>query len=281
MAHRAIDVAHRRGSMSVPITGVVLAGGRGSRLAPLTDNLSKHLLPVGEKTLIERVIDGLVAADITDILLVIDDRNASDYMRVLEDGTPVRLRSLAYVWQPDDCRGLPSAIGQVRHHVSTEKFIVACGDVLVDGNIREPIEDFLRQRAGARLIGMRTPDTAGYSPLRITGDLVQEIGDKNRNDHAAGCIDVGYYMYHRDVFDLIDKLHPSSRDETEIWDLNRAYVRRHQLKCSVVSCWWADVGESIDTYQRVQRRYAGARADEVPHPGRGNSWSRRRDSRPA
>jgi glucose-1-phosphate thymidylyltransferase len=242
--------------MKSPITGVVLAGGRGTRLAPLTDETSKQLLPIGGKTLVERVLDQLTAAGVVDALLVIDERHACDFMRLLEDGAKAGLRSLAYVWQSAEGRGLPSAIRQVRHLVGTEKVIVACGDVLIEDGIRGPVEDFSRQDAGARIIAMSTPDTAGYSSLRIDGDVVRDIGDKDRGDHVSGYIDLGYYMYHIDVFEMIDGLHPSSRGETEIWDLNRAYVRRQQLKCSAVSGWWADVGESLEAYERAHGRYA-------------------------
>lgn len=240
------------------VTGVVLAGGRGTRLAPLTDRTSKQLLPVGGRALIERVIGKLVQAGVEDVLLVIDERHASQFMGLLEDGGGADLRSLAYVWQPAHGSGLPSAIRQVRHHLTGDKFLVACGDVLFEDGIKEAVDAFRDQESGARIITVRTPDTAGYSPLRVAGDRVLGIGDKNRGLHTEGHIDLGYYLYHSEVFDLIEGLRPSDRGETEIWDLNRIYVSRRDLRCSIISGWWADVGESIETYRSVDGRYADA-----------------------
>jgi glucose-1-phosphate thymidylyltransferase len=237
------------------VTGVVLAGGRGSRLAPLTDQTSKQLLPVGGKTLVLRAIGQLVDAGIADVLLVIDERHASQFMGTIRDGRALGLRSLAYVWQSPAGEGLPSAIAKVEHHVRTEKLLVACGDMLVEDGIAQAVADFAEQPSGARLLGAWVDDHAGYTPLRVDGDGVLEILDQDRKRHAAGYMDIGFYFYHRDVFDRIKPLRPSLRGETEIWDLNRAYVRRGELSYTEVRGWWADVGGSLAVYRDADRRY--------------------------
>lgn len=251
---RAVNVRSRQAG-DAEIAGVVLAGGRGTRLSPRTDVTNKHLLPVGREPMVVRAIRQLVAADVQDVLLVIDECHASEFMAALRGGRELGLRSLVYVWQPACGRGMPSAIGMVEHALRAEKLIVACGDVLIDANIADVLTAFRRQRRGARMVGVWTADTAGFSRLVVRDGLVTEILDKDRDRHVPGLVDLGFYLYHHDVFDLIRQLKPSARGETEIWELNRAYAARGQLPLSEVSGWWADVGESLDAYDRVQDRY--------------------------
>lgn len=241
------------------VTGVVLAGGRGTRLAPLTRSTSKQLLPVDGKPLVVRAISQLRDAGVRDVLLVIDDRHATEFLRVVRDGSELGLRSMAYVWQPPTAPGLPSAIQRVEHLVRTRKFVVACGDVLLEADLRTALADFLRQPAGARMLSIKVPDTAGQTPLDVDGERVVGMLDKNPTRHVGGYMDLGFYFYHRDVFDAIRSLRPSARGETEIWDLNRIYIRRGALRFTEVSGWFADVGASVETYRQVDRRYASFR----------------------
>jgi glucose-1-phosphate thymidylyltransferase len=237
------------------IAAVVLAGGQATRLHPLTAHTNKHLLPVGGEPLVARAIRQLAAAWIGDVLLVIDERHAGEFMAALGDGSRLGLRSLAYIWQPAGGRGMPTAIGMAEHHVGTEKFIVACGDVLVEADLGDAVADFLNQDKGARIVGTHAPDSAGYSPLVVDGDRVEAILDKDPGQHRSGYVDLGFYLYHHDVFDTIRTLRPSPRGETEIWDLSRAYLANRQLAFSEVSGWWADVGAGLDTYDHVNGRY--------------------------
>lgn len=238
--------------MTAEIVGVVLAGGRGTRLRPLTESTNKHLLPVGGEPMVARAIRQLVTAGVRDALLVIDECQASAFMAVLRRGHELGLRSLAYVWQPPEGKGMPWAIGMAEHVVRSEKFIVACGDVLIDANLAPVLAMFRRQDKGARLVGTWTADTAGFSPLDVCDGRVTAIHDKDRGRHGPGLVDLGFYLYHHDVFDLIRGLAPSDRGETEIWELNRAYAARNQLAFSEMSGWWVDAGESRDTYATVR-----------------------------
>jgi glucose-1-phosphate thymidylyltransferase len=240
---------------SLEIRGVVLGGGRGTRLYPLTAETSKHLLPIGDRPLIVRVIEQLLAADIKDILLLIDQRFASQFMEILKDGSHLGVRSLAYIWQPPEGKGLPTAISQVKPFIKDGKIIVACGDVLIENGIRNPVEDFIKQDTGARLTGVFAKDTAGYSPLEVNDEIVRKILPKDKNRHEPGLIDLGIYMYHPDVFYHISHLIPSVRGETEIWDLNQRYADQGKLNVTVIDGWWSDVGGSIETYFEAYEKY--------------------------
>ena len=241
---------------SLQTTGLILAGGRGTRLHPLTAETSKQLLPVGDKPLVLYAVENLLRAGIKDILLLIDDRHASQFMQLLHDGSHLGVRSLSYIWQPQEGKGLPSAIGRAENFVKDGKLVVVCGDVIAENGISTPVESFRRQRSGARLVGVEVPDTAGYSPLITRGGKVLNILPKDKGRHQAGLIDLGIYMYHPDVFGIIPELPVSPRGETEIWDLNRRYIEKGQLRYTVVDGWWSDVGGSIKNYFEAHERYA-------------------------
>ena len=240
---------------SLEVKGLVLGGGRGTRLYPLTAETSKHLLPVGDKPMVVRVVEQLLEADVKDILLLIDERYASQFMQVLKDGSHLGVRSLAYIWQPPEGRGLPSAISQMENFVNDGKIVVACGDVLVEQGINRPVSDFMKQERGARLTVTHLEDTAGYSPLEVQEDNVRQILPKDKQRHEPGLIDLGIYMYHPDVFQNIKNLVPSARGETEIWDLNDIYSKNGELKYTAIDGWWSDVGGGIETYLEAHRKY--------------------------
>lgn len=238
------------------VTGVVLGGGKGTRLYPLTADTSKHLLPIGDKPMISRVIGQLSTAGIKNMLLLIDQRYASQYMDALRDGSHLGLTSLSYIWQDPDGKGLPTAIGKVAHQVRDSKIVIACGDVLVENGIKKPVSDFMQQQLGARMVAAHTEDSAGYSPLATDGARVTAILDKDASRHQAGPVDIGTYMYHSDVFERIADLKPSERGETEIWELNRTYIAEGTLEFTQIDGWWSDTGGSITAYQEAHERYS-------------------------
>lgn len=240
---------------SLEVKGLVLGGGRGTRLYPLTAETSKHLLPVGDKPMVVRVIEQLLEVDVKDILLLIDERYASQFMQVLKDGSELGVRSFAYIWQHPDGKGLPTAISKMENFVNDGKIVVACGDVLVEEGIQRPVSDFMKQDRGARLTVAQMEDTAGYSPLETHADIVSTILSKDKQRHMPGLIDLGIYMYHRDVFENIRLITPSSRGETEIWDLNNIYARKGELMYTAIDGWWSDVGGGIETYLDTHKRY--------------------------
>lgn len=238
------------------IKGVVLGGGRSTRLAPLTETTSKQLLPVGDKPMISRVINQLSSAEIRDVCLLIDQRHASQYLDTLRDGSELGLRSLSYVWQDPEGKGLPTTISKVHHHIGDSKLIVACGDVLFDDSLEKPIEHFLKKRIGAHAVGAFMSDSVGYSPFITEGHKVKNILDKNKDRHTPAVVDIGTYMYTPDVFSRIDSLKPSERGETEIWDLNRSYINDGTYTYSAIDSWWIDAGGSLDLYEEANEHFS-------------------------
>jgi glucose-1-phosphate thymidylyltransferase len=243
-------------AISREVAGVILGGGRGTRLKPLTDSTNKHLLPIGGKPMIVRCVEQLLKADVRDILVLIDEKYASLFMDVLKDGSHLGARSLSYVWQPTDGKGLPTAIGQVAPHTRSRKIVVACGDVLVEKGVSDPVRDFLGQESGARMAVTYTADSAGYSVLVTEGEKIVDIREKNTNLHVPALIDIGVYMYGPDVFSKISDLAPSLRGETEIWDLNMKYSAEGNLRYTAVGGWWSDTGSDLKTYREANDHYA-------------------------
>jgi|CXWL01.1.fsa_nt_gi glucose-1-phosphate thymidylyltransferase len=241
--------------MNKEIVGLILGGGRGTRLSPLTNRTSKHLLPIGGMSMIARVMRQLTNAGVLDQLLLIDERFASDFMDTIRDGSQLGLRSLSYIWQPPEGKGLPTAISKVENLVQDRKMVVACGDVLIEESILKPVSDFSSQDGGARLISTNLADTAGYSELKTDGELVLDIKPKDKTKNTPGLIDLGVYMYHSDVFEKIKRLKPSDRGETEIWDLNQVYANNRSLYHTTVDGWWSDAGGNIETYLKANERY--------------------------
>lgn len=241
--------------MDKKIVGIILGGGRGTRLYPLTSNTSKHLLPIGNLPMITRVMKQLTDAGVLDQILLIDDRFASDFMNIVKDGSDLGLKSLSYVWQPSEGKGLPTAISKIEGLVQERKMIVACGDVLIEEGILKPVDDFLNQKNGARLISTKVDNTSGYSELETHMDRVSYIKPKEKTKNNSGLIDLGVYMYHSDVFEKIKKLRPSNRGETEIWDLNQAYADTKRLYHTTVNGWWSDAGGNIETYLKADEHY--------------------------
>lgn len=237
------------------IQGVILAGGKGTRLQPLTNENNKQLLRVGDKPLVFYAIDQLVRADVRDIFMVIDERHGSQFMAAIRDGRHLGVERLAYIWQPAEGHGLPTAINRVEGFVR-DKFVVACGDVIIEEGITPAVEKFREQRDGARVVATYQEDSAGYSPLEVVDDRVVQIHSKDKGRHIPALIDLGCYLYTREVFDRIAALTPSARGETEIWDLNKTYVDEGTFHCTQVGGWWSDVGTSLETYCEAHNRYS-------------------------
>jgi glucose-1-phosphate thymidylyltransferase len=237
------------------ITGLVLAGGRGTRLYPLTAVTNKNLLTVGRQPLILYAIGQLLEAGVRDILVLIDHLHADQFMRVLQDGSQLGLASLAYIWQPEHDKGLPAAIKQAEPFIQTEKLVVVCGDVIAEDGINDAVTDFVKQSSGARIVATRASDTAGYSLLDTAKSQVTRIHSKDKNRHVPGLIDLGFYMYHADVFSKIRRLRQLTEGRLEIWDLNEQYIQQSQLAVSLIEGWWSDVGGSLEHYLAAHKRY--------------------------
>jgi glucose-1-phosphate thymidylyltransferase len=227
--------------------GVVLAGGLGTRLLPLTRVTNKHLLPVYNKPMIFYPIQTLVNAGITDIMIVTGGSNAGDFLRLLGNGEEFGLQRMHYTYQKNE-GGIADALRLARHFVGDDKVVVILGDNFVQGSIRKAVEDFERQPEGAKIFLKEVSSPQEFGVAELQGDRVVRIIEKPKDPPSSYAV-IGIYMYPPDVFDICDTLKPSGRGELEITDVNNEYIRRGCLTYEILEGWWADCG-SFDALLR-------------------------------
>lgn len=227
--------------------GVVLAGGLGTRLLPLTRVTNKHLLPVYNKPMIFYPIQTLVNAGITDIMIVTGGSNAGDFLRLLGNGEEFGLQRMHYTYQKNE-GGIADALRLARHFVGDDKVVVILGDNFVQGSIRKAVEDFERQPEGAKIFLKEVSNPQEFGVAELQGDRVVRIIEKPKDPPSSYAV-IGIYMYPPDVFDICDTLKPSDRGELEITDVNNEYIRRGCLTYEILEGWWADCG-SFDALLR-------------------------------
>lgn len=226
--------------------GVVLAGGGGTRLYPLTRITNKHLLPVYNKPMIYYPIQTLVNAGITDILIVTGGNNAGDFLRLLGNGREFGLKHINYTYQ-ERAGGIAEALGLAEHFVDGQKVVVILGDNIIEGNILRAVRAFQEQERGAKVLLKEVPDPENYGVPVLEGDRIARIEEKPSKP-ATNYAVLGIYMYDPTVFDIIRTLKPSGRGELEITDVNNAYIESGAMTWDVLEGWWADAGASIDAY---------------------------------
>jgi glucose-1-phosphate thymidylyltransferase len=228
------------------VKGVVLAGGSGSRLSPLTRITNKHLLPVYNQPMVYYPMQLLVSAGIDQILVVTGGNHAGEFLPLLADGSAFGLKQVNYTFQERPA-GIADALGLARHFVAEDAVCVVLADNIFEYSIRAAVERFVKQGHGARILLARVTRPQNYGVPVFEGDRIVRIEEKPtepRSDYAvAGC-----YLYNNDVFDIASKLQPSKRGELEITDVNNAYVARGDLRYEVLDGYWADCGESFDSY---------------------------------
>jgi len=234
--------------------GVILAGGLGTRLWPLTKITNKHLLPVYSKPMIYYPIECLVRAGITDIMIVTGGNSAGDFIRLLENGEEFGLKRLHYAYQKGE-GGIAEALGLAREFVEGRKVCVILGDNILERSIRSAVDDFKRQAAGAKVFLKEVPNPQAYGIAEVKAGRITRITEKPKKPKSNMAV-IGVYMYPADVFDIIPKLKPSARGELEITDVNNHYVSAGAMTCEVVKGWWADAGESIDSWIEANRLVA-------------------------
>ena len=230
----ANDVSSRQ------IKGIVLAGGTGSRLFPLTKITNKHLLPIYDRPMIYYPIQTLVDAGIQDILIVTGGRNSGDFLRLLGNGKEFGLKHINYTYQEGE-GGIADALALAEHFADGEKVCVVLGDNIIEGNIREAVEQFRRQPGGAHLFLKQVVDAERFGVAEIMNDRVVSIEEKPNKPKSNYAV-TGIYMYDNTVFDKIQTLVPSGRGELEITDVNNAYIRDGNLTFSKLEGWWTDAG---------------------------------------
>jgi glucose-1-phosphate thymidylyltransferase len=222
------------------LKGVVLAGGLGTRLRPLTSVTNKHLLPVYNQPMIYYPIQTLVNAGITDIMVVTGGNSAGDFLRLLGNGKAFGLKRMNYAYQEGE-GGIADALSLVEHFAGEEPVCVVLGDNIIEGNILSAVNAYLQQGGGAKIILKKVPDPQRFGVPRLDGSKVLQIDEKPsvpQSDYAV----IGIYMYDGKVYDIIRSLVPSGRGELEITDVNNAYIARNQMTWEELEGWWTDAG---------------------------------------
>ena len=220
--------------------GVVLAGGLGSRLRPLTAVTNKHLLPVYNQPMIFYPIQTLVNAGITDIMIVTGGNSAGDFLKLLGNGKAFGLKHLNYTYQEGE-GGIAAALSLVEHFASGEPVCVVLGDNIIQGNIRAAVDTYREQGRGAKILLKRVTDPQRFGVPQLDGQRVVKIEEKPAEPKSEYAV-IGIYMYDERVFEIIRVLKPSGRGELEITDVNNAYIERGEMTWDVLEGWWSDAG---------------------------------------
>ena len=220
--------------------GIILAGGLGSRLFPLTKVTNKHLLPVYNKPMIYYPVETLVQAGVRDILLVTGGNSAGEFLRLLGNGKPFGLKHINYTYQEGE-GGIAQALALAEHFVDGERMVVILGDNIVEDNIAPYLDRFRKQKSGGRLLLKKVPDPQRFGVAEFRGRKVVKIAEKPKKPKSRYAV-VGVYMYDAEVFEIIRTLKPSGRGELEITDVNNRYLERGLLDYDFLKGYWTDAG---------------------------------------
>lgn len=236
--------------------GIVLAGGTGSRLFPLTKITNKHLLPIFDRPMIYYPIQTLVDAEIRDILIVTGGRNSGDFLRLLANGKEFGLKHINYTYQEGE-GGIADALALAEHFADGEKICVVLGDNIIEKDIRAAADRFRKQSRGAHILLKEVPDAERFGVAEVNGDRITGIEEKPNAPKSNYAV-TGIYMYDSTVFDKIKTLVPSRRGELEITDVNNAYIREGTMTFSYLDGWWTDAG-TFDSLLRAANLAADSR----------------------
>lgn len=220
--------------------GVVLAGGTGSRMFPLTKITNKHLLPIYNKPMIYYPIQTLVDAGITDIMIVTGGRNSGDFLRLLGNGKEFGLKHIHYTYQEGE-GGIADALNLAEHFADGQKLCVILGDNIIESNIKEAADAFRQQERGAKILLKEVHDAERFGVAELKDGKIAGIEEKPRQPKSNYAV-TGIYMYDETVFDKTRVLVPSGRGELEITDVNNAYIREGSLTYGFLDGWWTDAG---------------------------------------
>ncbi len=220
--------------------GIILAGGLGKRLEPLTRITNKHLLPIFDKPMIYYPLLTLIEAGIKDILLVTGGNNAGDFLRLLGNGSEFGLKHLNYTYQKGE-GGIAEALRLAKHFAEDEKIIVILGDNILEKGIKKYVNNFKKQGKGAKVLIKKVHDPQRFGVVELNGDKIISIKEKPKKP-KSNYIVTGIYMYDSQVFDIIETLKPSGRGELEITDVNNAYTKKSHLTYDILEGWWTDAG---------------------------------------
>ena len=220
--------------------GIVLAGGLGSRLFPLTRITNKHLLPVFDQPMIYYPIRCLVEAGIHDILVVTGGSSAGDFLKLLRNGTEFGLSRIHYAYQEGE-GGIAAALSLAEDFADKEPVCVVLGDNILENSIAAFVKKFRHQGSGAKILLSEVPDPQRFGVPVIEDDRILRIEEKPADPKSSYAV-IGVYMYDNRVFEIIKTLKPSGRGELEITDVNNQYIEGGDLTWDVIDGWWTDAG---------------------------------------
>ena len=235
--------------------GVVLAGGTGSRLFPLTKITNKHLLPIYDRPMIYFPIQTLVEAGIADIMIVTGGRNSGDFLRLLANGKEFGLKHIHYTYQEGE-GGIADALALAEHFADGHKICVILGDNIIEGSIRAAADSFRNQDRGAHILLKEVHDAERFGVAEVDDGRILSIEEKPQRPKSNYAV-TGIYMYDATVFDKIKTLVPSRRGELEITDVNNAYIAEGSMTFSFLEGWWTDAG-TFDSLLRATNLVANS-----------------------
>ncbi len=238
--------------------GVILAGGTGSRLFPLTKVTNKHLLPVFNRPMIFYPLECLVRAGIRDILIVTGGRHSGDFLKLLGNGKEFGLKHINYTYQEGE-GGIAEALSLAEYFAAGEKICVVLGDNLIEKNIGRAVRDFEKQPSGAKILLKKVPDPERFGVPVFEGNRIVRIEEKPEVPKSPYAV-TGIYFYDPQVFEIIKTLKPSERGELEITDVNNGYIARGEMTWHELEGWWTDAG-TFESLLRASNLVARTRAN--------------------
>jgi glucose-1-phosphate thymidylyltransferase len=227
--------------------GVILAGGLGTRLHPLTKITNKHLLPIFDRPMIYYPLQTLVDAGIEEILLVTGGNNAGDFLRLLGNGKEFGLRHLNYTYQEGE-GGIAEALGLAEYFADGDPIVVILGDNIIEKSIKVAVDKFRHQGVGAKILLKEVEDPWRFGVAELDGERVVRIVEKPK-EPKSNTVVTGIYMFDSHVFDIVKTLKPSDRGELEITDVNNRYIEKGQMTYEVLEGWWTDAGTFESLYR--------------------------------
>ena len=249
--------------------GVILAGGTGSRLYPLTRVTNKHLLPVFDRPMIFYPLQALINAGIKDILVVTGGQNAGEFLRLLGNGKDFGLKHVNYTYQEGE-GGIADALRLAEHFADEQPICVALGDNIIERNICRAVRAYRHQGGGAKILLKKVADPQRFGVPELDGRKVLRIEEKPKVPKSEYAV-VGVYMYDADVFRIIKTLKPSARGELEITEVNNAYIERGEMTWDELDGWWTDAGtfESLLRASNLVAETGANKLDEVADAAEG------------
>ena len=253
---RHLVLAARGGGPTLSIgdqmKGVILAGGSGTRLHPLTRITNKHLLPIYDRPMVTYAIEALVLAEVRELMVVTGGTHAGEFLRLLGNGHEWGIDRLSYAYQ-ERAGGIAEALGLAERFAGGDPIVVMLADNVVERSIKHAVDNFLEQGAGARILLAREEDPEHLRHLgvpELDGDRVLHIHEKPASPPSKFAV-TGIYFYESAVFEIIPELEPSGRGELEITDVNNWFIDRGTMEYDVLEGFWGDAGESIEAYYAV------------------------------